>query len=475
MIQCEGMKGNRMHCRQRCQLVSAQGEVGRATEKVSLEVPGQSWHCSNLGFVSEKFHKSARGSPWTSCCFRVGQAVETSVDKRPRECASQKKLVEDMGAITMEQKSLWAGSAYKLVCYFTNWSQDRQEPGKFTPENVDPFLCSHLIYSFASIENNKVIIKDKNEVMLYQTINSLKTKNPKLKILLSIGGYLFGSKGFHPMVDSSTSRLEFVNSVILFLRNHNFDGLDVSWIYPDQKENTHFTLLIHELAEAFQKDFTKSTKERLLLTAGVSAGRQMIDNSYQVEKLAKDLDFINLLSFDFHGSWEKPLITGHNSPLSKGWQDRGPSSYYNVEYAVGYWIHKGMPSEKVVMGIPTYGHSFTLASAETTVGAPASGPGAAGPITESSGFLAYYEICQFLKGAKITRLQDQQVPYAVKGNQWVGYDDVESMETKVRFLKNLNLGGAMIWSIDMDDFTGKSCNQGPYPLVQAVKRSLGSL
>ncbi|KAL4828994.1 hypothetical protein H8958_019503 [Nasalis larvatus] len=390
-----------------------------------------------------------------------------------------------MGATTMEQKSLWAGvvvllllqggSAYKLVCYFTNWSQDRQEPGKFTPENVDPFLCSHLIYSFASIENNKVIIKDKSEVMLYQTINSLKTKNPKLKILLSIGGYLFGSKGFHPMVDSSTSRLEFVNSVILFLRNHNFDGLDVSWIYPDQKENTHFTLLIHELAEAFQKDFTKSTKERLLLTAGVSAGRQMIDNSYQVEKLAKDLDFINLLSFDFHGSWEKPLITGHNSPLSKGWQDRGPSSYYNVEYAVGYWIHKGMPSEKVVMGIPTYGHSFTLATAETTVGAPASGPGAAGPITESSGFLAYYEICQFLKGAKITRLQDQQVPYAVKGNQWVGYDDVESMETKVRFLKNLNLGGAMIWSIDMDDFTGKSCNQGPYPLVQAVKRSLGSL
>nr|XP_035108952.1 chitinase-3-like protein 2 [Callithrix jacchus] len=390
-----------------------------------------------------------------------------------------------MGTTTMNQKSLWAGlvvllllqggSAYRLVCYFTNWSQDRQEPGRFTPKNIDPFLCSHLIYSFASIENNKVIIKDKSEVMLYQTINGLKTKNPKLKILLSIGGYLFGSKGFHPMVDSSTSRLEFINSVILFLRNHNFDGLDVSWIYPGQKDNTHFTVLIHELAEAFQKDFTKSTKERLLLTAGVSAGRQMIDNSYQIEKLAKDLDFINVLSFDFHGSWEKPLITGHNSPLSKGWRDRGPSSYYNVEYAVGYWIRKGMPSEKVVMGIPTYGRSFTLASAETTVGAPASGPGAAGPITESSGFLAYYEICQFLKGAKITRLQDQQVPYAVKGNQWVGYDDVESMETKVQFLKNLNLGGAMIWSIDMDDFTGISCNQGPYPLVQAVKRSLGSL
>lgn len=395
------------------------------------------------------------------------------------------KLARGMGAITMDQKSLWAGlvvllllqegSAYKLVCYFTSWSQDRQEPGKFTLESADPFLCSHLIYSFASISDNKVVIKDKNDAMLYQTIKSLKTKNPKLKILLSIGGYLFGSKGFHPMVDSSKSRLEFINSVIPFLRNHNFDGLDISWIYPDVKDNSLFIVLIHELAEAFQQDSVKSSKERLLLTAGVSAGRQIIDNSYQIKKLAKELDFINLLSFDFHGSWEKPLVTGHNSPLRKGQLDRGTTSYYNVEYAVGYWLNKGMPAEKVVMGIPTYGRSFTLASAETAVGAPASGPGAAGPITESSGFLAYYEICQFLQGAKIVRLQDQQVPYAVKGNQWVGYDDVESVESKVQFLKSLNLAGAMIWSIDMDDFTGKSCSQGPYPLVQAIKRSLGSL
>ncbi|ELW65251.1 Chitinase-3-like protein 2 [Tupaia chinensis] len=366
----------------------------------------------------------------------------------------------------MDQKSLWAGlvillllqggSAYKLVCYFTNWSQDRQDPGKFTPKNIDPFLCSHLIYSFASITNNKVIINDKNDAALYQTINELKTK-------------------FHPMVDSSTSRLEFINSIILFLRNHNFDGLDISWIYPDRKDNTVFTMLIQELAEAFNNDIGKSSQERLLLTAGVSAGRQMIDNSYQIKTLAEKLDFINLLSFDFHGSWEKPLVTGHNSPLRKGQLDRGTSSYYNVEYAVAYWIRKGMPAEKIIMGIPTYGHSFTLASAETSLGAPASGPGAAGPITKSSGFLAYYEVCQFLQGAKITRLQDQQVPFAVKGNQWVGYDDVESIETKVQFLKNLNLGGAMIWSIDLDDFTGKSCNQGPYPLVQAVKKNLGSL
>ena len=50
---------------------------------------------------------------------------------------------------------------------------------------------------------------------------------------------------FHPMVESSSSILKFVNSVILFLRNHNFDGLDISWIYPNVKDNTHFTVLVH--------------------------------------------------------------------------------------------------------------------------------------------------------------------------------------------------------------------------------------
>ncbi|KAM6168282.1 LOW QUALITY PROTEIN: chitinase-3-like protein 2 [Erethizon dorsatum] len=133
----------------------------------------------------------------------------------------------------------------------------------------------------------------------------------------------------------------------------------------------------------------------------------------------------------------------------------------------GYWIYKGN-AKKVVMGIPMYRNSYTLASADTAIGASASGPGAAGPITKSSGILAYYEVCQFLQEARITRL------YAVKGNQWVSYDDVENMETKVQFLKNLNLGGALI-TIDLDDFTGQSCHQGPYPLVQAVKRNLGSL
>ncbi len=43
-----------------------------------------------------------------------------------------------------------------FVCYHTNWSQYRPSGGKFFPYDIDPFLCTHLIYSFAKIENGKL-------------------------------------------------------------------------------------------------------------------------------------------------------------------------------------------------------------------------------------------------------------------------------------------------------------------------------
>ena len=42
----------------------------------------------------------------------------------------------------------------RRVCYYTNWSQYRQEAGKFYPENVDPNLCTHVIYAFAKLNGN---------------------------------------------------------------------------------------------------------------------------------------------------------------------------------------------------------------------------------------------------------------------------------------------------------------------------------
>lgn len=63
------------------------------------------------------------------------------------------------------------------------------------------------------------------------------------------------------------------------------------------------------------------------------------------------------------------------------------------EYAMNYWKSNGAPAEKLIIGFPAYGHSFTLRDASNNgIGAPTSGAGPAGPYTREAGFWAYYEV-----------------------------------------------------------------------------------
>ncbi|NXQ49208.1 CHIA chitinase, partial [Catharus fuscescens] len=145
------------------------------------------------------------------------------------------------------------------------------------------------------------------------------------------------------------------------------------------------------------------------------------------------------------------------------------------EYAMNYWKSNGAPAEKLLVGFPTYGKSFTLQDpSNTAVGAPASGPGPAGPYTREAGTLAYYEICSLLSsGATQAWDEPQDVPYAYKGSEWIGYDNIKSFSLKVDWLKKNNFGGAMVWALDMDDFTGDFCKEGKYPLISTLKKGLG--
>uniref|UniRef100_A0A8D0EQG4 chitinase n=1 Tax=Strix occidentalis caurina TaxID=311401 RepID=A0A8D0EQG4_STROC len=224
---------------------------------------------------------------------------------------------------------------------------------------------------------------------------------------------------------------------------------------------------------AFEQEAKQVNKPRLMLTAAVAAGVSTIQAGYQIAELGKYLDYFHVMTYDFHGSWDR--TTGENSPLYKGPADTGDMVYFNVDYAMNYWKSNGAPAEKLLVGFPTYGHNFNLQNpSDTAVGAPVTGAGPAGPYTRQAGFLAYYEICTFLdSGATQAWDAPQDVPYAYKGSEWVGYDNIKSFNIKVDWLKKNNFGGAMVWSLDMDDFTGTFCKEGKYPLITTLKKGLG--
>lgn len=122
-----------------------------------------------------------------------------------------------------------------------------------------------------------------------------------------------------------------------------------------------------------------------------------------------------------------------------------------------------MPAEKLIFGVPSYGRTFTLADpTKTGLLSPAKGAGVAGTYTRLEGFLSFYEIClnQQNGWTVVTDPTGKMGPYAYKGDQWVGWDDIDITIAKVKYAMNKGLGGIMFWELSLDDFNG-FCNMGP--------------
>ncbi|GLV40355.1 Chitinase 7 [Carabus blaptoides fortunei] len=373
--------------------------------------------------------------------------------------------------------STWAAPD-KVVCYYGSWAVYRQEPGKFDVEQIDPNLCTHIIYSFVGIgEDGSVRVLDAwNDLEenwgkgAFTRFVNLRKLNPSLKALVAIGGWNEGASRFSKVASSPQLRATFAKNVVDFVKKYNFDGFDVDWEYPTKSDMggkpedlVNFSSLLKELSQALKS-------QGLLLTAAVGATEQAATTYYQVPELSKYLDFINVMTYDIHGPWDG--MTGHNAPLNPSSRDMNP--YLNVKACIQSWINHGADPAKLVLGMPTYGKSFTISNPSTNgVGVPSIGDGQAGPYTKQRGMLGYNEIVEKLRDGQLTELWDaeQEVPYAYSGNFWLSYDNERSIGLKVDYAKQMGLGGTMIWSIETDDFNGVSGTK--FPLLRTINKHLG--
>ncbi|XP_059487163.1 acidic mammalian chitinase-like [Neocloeon triangulifer] len=363
-----------------------------------------------------------------------------------------------------------------LVCYYSSWAYYRPSKGQFGVDKIDPNLCTHVVYAFVGANSDATVrvmdpwleLEENWGLGLFRQFNELKLKNPSLKTLVAIGGWNEGSEIFSNLVGDSSMRASFVNNLYNFVKNYGFDGLDLDWEYPAQRggrpeDKQNFVYWIRELRSKF-------APEGLLLTAAVHAAISSVGTSYDIQELANNLDYINMMSYDYHGSWEQ--ITGINSPLYPSFVDTDYT--LNINASIQYWLNNGCPSTKLLLGIPTFGRTYTLSNPNSPgLGAQAYGPGLPGPYSQESGFLGYNEICELQWPGlwSINWAAQQKVPFAFKGSLWVGYENMDSVKIKADYVKQYNLGGALVWGLETDDFDNV-CREGKNPLITTIKNNI---
>jgi len=397
------------------------------------------------------------------------------------------------------------GSKKRLVCYFGAWAFYRPGFGSFDIDDIDPHLCTHICYAFANMNNqtweavaydpwydlaphDEGCDRDHCHYDSFRRFNKLKNKNKDLKTLLSIGGWNTGSEQWSEMAMDPSKRKIFVESSVKMAENFNFDGIDFDWEYPGNREGSHpdqdredFTLLMEEFSEALHA-------KGLLLTAATSPDPVKAGIAYDVKRVAAAMDFINVMDYDYHGAWDD--FTGVNTPLYGRTEEDDPNHpghFFNVNDTVNWYIEQGAPREKLNIGTAAYGRGFVLPQGTDQTGlyCPTEGPMPGGPYTREDGMWSYLEILQAFNNDSLPDLPDAtpkdwttvidgcyMVPYAVNGPYWLGFDNMESVILKAQFANYMDVGGAMMFALDLDDFGGHYGET--YPLTRAVKKVLDS-
>lgn len=139
----------------------------------------------------------------------------------------------------------------------------------------------------------------------------LRQQSPGTKAMVAVGGWNEGSTKFSQVVSNPGIRARFVQNVVDFLRQYNFDGFDVDWEYPNQRggqpsDKQNYVSLLRELRQEFDK-------HGYLLSAAVAAAESSASQSYLINQIFQYVHFINLMTYDFNGSWNN--FAGLNAPL----------------------------------------------------------------------------------------------------------------------------------------------------------------
>lgn len=319
----------------------------------------------------------------------------------------------------------------------------------------DAAKLTHINYAFANVtEDGSVVLERSYDPELLTRIVELKSFNPGLKILLSVGGWSW-SNYFSNAALTEVSRNRFARTAVDLLEKYRLDGIDIDWEYPGQQgednvyrpeDKENFTLLLKTVREHLDRQAAQdglTGTDPYLLTIAAGANQSFIDHTNMAEA-RQYLDFVNLMTYDFHGSWTDH--TGHLSNLFPPAVSREPNEP-SGSASVQLYIEAGVPAHKIILGVPFYGRGWAGVSPAVN--------GLYQSYKKPLGGYPYDSLeVHYINKNGFTSYRDEAAgaPYLWNpaSGIFITYEDSVSLSQKTAYIKEKGLGGVMYWQYNQD-------------------------
>jgi len=390
-------------------------------------------------------------------------------------------FTESPSALPADGRAAPHAPQHRVVAYLASWS---------VPPVIHAERLTHINVAFAHIDKSgKAVFEQPAAGQTLAQLQALKKANPRLKLIISVGGWQ--AEGFSDAALTDSSRRTFALSVVKLLHDYAADGVDLDWEYPGQgvagikyrgEDKHNFTLLLKTLRE--QLDRAAQVRAAQVGAAQVRAARvgaaQVADGTAQarsgggrytltiaaadreyfahteMDRLHIYLDWINLMSYDFFNSLTP--TTGHHAGLYAG--EHAAPTDRDADKAVKQYLAAGVPPGKIVLGVAFYGRGFA--------GVTPINNGVNQPYERFEGEHSYAELAgKFVGQQGFIRYWDAraQAPYLWNSatRTFITYDDPQSIEIKTRYVLEHRLGGIMFWELSQDRDT---------ELLDVITRSL---
>jgi GH18 family chitinase len=389
-------------------------------------------------------------------------------------------------------------SMKKIVGYFPDWGVYEAHRSYYV-KHIPWDKLTHIQVAFAKVQKNTFKIRTPdawadldntygeswNSAFKgnYGQLRKIKVAHPHVSVLISIGGWTLSGQ----FADASSSDIKaklFASEAVKFMKEHDFDGIDIDWEFPtkvriaDKIDNVNdegtpdetgaskqnFTRLLKELRAKLDKQGL-SDNRYYQLSAAIGSSPSHINDTTEPSKYIQYLDFLNIMSYDMHGAWDK--MTNHQSPLYVN--PNLPQDGVSINNAVKLLSAKGVPKNKLIIGSPFYSRGWkgvdcsnttTLKNTDNTpllgLNCNASG-GASGRWDggRPAGVNSWFDIVKSMRnknGFKVYRDGYAKVPYLYNKSkkEFYTYEDEISVKEKVDYVKDNGYGGIIIWELSAD-------------------------